>query len=80
MPCVQIVQLRDGGDLARELEDGAVSFAGIESGVRGNAFHVQDVFADTFARGFDCAARAGWFEHENGGGFSGQASVILREE
>ena len=31
---LQIVELRDCCDLARELNDGAVSFAGIESGVR----------------------------------------------
>ena len=72
-PLLQIVQLRDGDDLAGEFEDGAVSLAGIESGVRGNAFHVQDVFADAFARGLYGTASGGGFEHENGGGFSGQA-------
>ena len=35
-------------------------------------FTVSDVFADAFARGLHGAAPAGGFEHEHGGGLSGQ--------
>ena len=50
-----------------------MSFAGIESGVGGDAFDGQSVVADAFARGLDCAARSGGgLEDENGGGFAGE--------
>ena len=67
---LEIVQLGNHRDLARQLENGAVSFAGIESGMRRDAFHAQRVFAYAFARGFDRAAKSGGgFEHQHSGGF-----------
>ena len=71
---LQVGELGDGGDLAGEFEDGAVSFAGIESGVGGNAFDGQGVVADTFARGLDGAAKSGGRLHDkDGGGFAGES-------
>ena len=66
----QIVQLGDHRDLAGQFENGAVSFAGIESGMRSDAFHAQRIFAYAFARGFDGASKpGGGFEHQHSGGF-----------
>ncbi len=64
----QIVELGDHRDLAGQFENGAVSFAGIESGVGSDAFHPQRVFAYPFARGFDGASKpGGGFEHQHSG-------------
>ena len=71
--CAQVVEFRDGRDLAGEFEDGAVSLAGVEAGVSGDAFDRERVIADAFARGLDRAARSGCgLEHEHGCGFSGE--------
>src|ERR1700722_7126760 len=50
-PAPQIVELRDGCDLAGKLQDGAVAFPRIEAGMRGHAFHLQRVLAHSLARG-----------------------------
>ncbi len=70
---LQVVELRDGGNLAREFEDGAVSLAGVEAGVGGDAFHRQRVIADTFAGGlYGTASSGGGLEHEYSCGVAGE--------
>ena len=50
-----------------------MSLAGIESGVGGDAFDAQRVFADTFSRGLHGAARAGGgFQHQDACRFFGE--------
>lgn len=70
---LQVIEFRNYGNLAGEFEDGAVSFAGVEAGVGGDAFYRQGVIANTLARGLDGAALAGGgLEHEHGGGFASE--------
>ena len=67
-------KLDDAAGLAGEFEDGAVSFAGIESGMSSDAFDCQGVAAYAFASGFDGTAKSsGRFEHQDCGGFAGEA-------
>src|ERR1700740_3664922 len=67
----QIIQLPERSDLAGEFDDGAMSLAGIESGMCGHSLNAQGVFADSFARCLYSAAWAGWLQDENGSGCPG---------
>ena len=61
-----MIEFRDHGDLAGEFEDGAVSLAGIEAGVGGDAFDGECVVADAFAGRLGAAFEArGRFKDEH---------------
>ncbi len=70
---LQVIQLRDRSDLPCHFEDGAVSLAGVEAGMRSHTSDRDNVFADTLARGLYGTAWPRGFEHEHRSGFSGQA-------
>lgn len=59
-------------DLAGKFDDGAVSLAGIEAGVRSDAGDGEFVFADAFAGGLDGAVSGSGFENENCGRIAGE--------
>src|SRR5271166_288336 len=71
--CSQIIQFGDARNLPRQLKDRAVSFAGIEACMCGDAFDAQRVFADALARSLDGTAESsGGLEDQHSGGLSGQ--------
>ncbi len=69
---LQVVKLRHFDDLAREFENRAVSLAGFEACVRGDASDGESVIANALARGLDGTVPGCGFEYENGGRLAGQ--------
>src|ERR1700735_341193 len=55
----QIIHLGNYADLARQFENGAVPFPGVESRMRGDAVHAQPVLAHALARSLDGTSKSG---------------------
>src|SRR5579862_3571170 len=54
---LQVVEPGNGGDLTREFDNRAVSFARVEPGMGGDAMNRKRVVADAFAGSFDRTSR-----------------------